>query len=383
MNPWPTKKLGEVVVDLEKERIFTLDSDTFYTEPTISSKEHKILPKRTAKGNEFKVKRRIKLKPGDLVISKLHTQNGLFAYADREYASTTTFIPLKVKENLIDKKFLFYSLRIFIKKLGSVDTVGRETYSKEQILSLKIPVPPLPIQQKIVERLDAIKKAQELNDKQIELAEELFQSLLHRELDPKGKKWEIKKLGEYLVQFDRGISWSHKNERGSVAVLRIPNIEEGQINLNELKYIDVDGENGKLQKNDIVMVASNGNPDLVGRSALVTEREEGMRFASFLTRLKFDDTKLLPQYAHLFLLTLTFKRELRRKIATTSGIYNLRKEYIENIKISLPPLETQQKIVEKLSAVQEYKKKLLERKQKLQELFESVLDKSFKGELAE
>ena len=36
------------------------------------------------------------------------------------------------------------------------------------------------------------------------------------------------------------------------------------------------------------------------------------------------------------------------------------------------------KIVEKLSAVQDYKKKLLEQKQKLQELFESVLNKSMK-----
>ena len=35
---WPIKKLSEVVADIEKERIFTLDSDTFYTEPTISSK---------------------------------------------------------------------------------------------------------------------------------------------------------------------------------------------------------------------------------------------------------------------------------------------------------------------------------------------------------
>jgi type I restriction enzyme S subunit len=54
---------------------------------------------------------------------------------------------------------------------------------------------------------------------------------------------------------------------------------------------------------------------------------------------------------------------------------------IKNLKIPLPPLETQKKIVEKLSAVQEYKKKLLDQKQKLHELFESVLNKSFKGEL--
>jgi type I restriction enzyme S subunit len=54
---------------------------------------------------------------------------------------------------------------------------------------------------------------------------------------------------------------------------------------------------------------------------------------------------------------------------------------IKRIKIPLPPIETQQKIVERLSAVQNYKKKLLDQKQKLQELFESVLSKSFKREL--
>ena len=52
-----------------------------------------------------------------------------------------------------------------------------------------------------MERLDAIKKAQELNDKQIELAEELFQSLLHRKLNPEGKNWkkvELEKVAEIL-----------------------------------------------------------------------------------------------------------------------------------------------------------------------------------------
>ena len=73
------------------------------------------------------------------------------------------------------------------------------------------------------------------------------------------------------MQFDRGISWSRKDEGGTVAVLRIPNIEEGHINLDDLKHIDPKNGNGELDKNDIVMVASNGNPDLVGRSALVTE----------------------------------------------------------------------------------------------------------------
>jgi len=187
--------------------------------------------------------------------------------------------------------------------------------------------------------------------------------------------WPIKKLGDCLSQFDRGISWSRKDEGGAVAVLRIPNIEEGHINFNDLKYIDPKNENGELDKNDIVMVASNGNPDLVGRSALVTEKEKGMRFASFLVRLRLDNTILLSHYAHLFLLTPTFKRELRRKIATTSGIYNLRKDHIEKIKIPLPPLEIQKQIVERLDKIAEAQKLNDGLIQKTDELFQSLLYK--------
>jgi len=63
---------------------------------------------------------------------------------------------------------------------------------------------------------------------------------------------------------------------------------------------------------------------------------------------------------------------------------NINQSIIKNLKIPLPPLEIQKKIFEKLSAVQEYKKKLLDQKQKLQELFESILNKFFnKGELVD
>ena len=193
-----------------------------------------------------------------------------------------------------------------------------------------------------------------------------------------GNKFEsmsypTKKLGDCLAQFDRGISWSRKDEGGTVAVLRIPNIQEGHINLDDLKHISAKNGNGELHKNDIVMVASNGNPDLVGRSALVTEKEKGMRFASFLVRLRLDNTKLLSHYAHLFLLTPTFKRELRRKIATTSGIYNLRKEHVEKIEIPLPPLTTQKQIVERLDKITEAQKLNDGLIQKTDELFQSLL----------
>jgi len=51
---------------------------------------------------------------------------------------------------------------------------------------------------------------------------------------------------------------------------------------------------------------------------------------------------------------------------------------LKNIEIPFPSIQVQKQIVIKLSAVQEYKKQLLEQKSRLKELFDSALAKSMK-----
>ena len=94
------------------------------------------------------------------------------------------------------KDFLFYYLQTpNIQQVIKFYTRGVTIlHASRAIPHIKIPLPSLEIQQKIIERLDAIRKAQELNDKQIALANELFQSLLQRELEPKGKNWEVRSV---------------------------------------------------------------------------------------------------------------------------------------------------------------------------------------------
>jgi restriction endonuclease S subunit len=105
-------------------------------------------------------------------------------------------------------------------------------------------------------------------------------------------------------------------------------------------------------------------------------------FASYLIRVKPTKNIIIPKFIWLFSRTSDYWKQAWN-LMTNSGQQQFNANKIKRIKIPLPPIETQQKIVEKLSAIQEYKKKLLEQKQKLQELFESVLNKSFKCELAE
>jgi len=105
---------------------------------------------------EVRVTSRVRLQAGDLVFSRLHTQNGAFAFSDRSYLATTTFLPLSIDENEIDRRFLFWALHIRVPSLSASDTVGRETYRPQDILALQIPLPALSEQRRIVARIEQL-----------------------------------------------------------------------------------------------------------------------------------------------------------------------------------------------------------------------------------
>jgi restriction endonuclease S subunit len=295
---------------------------------------------------------------------------------------------IRVIRNLkpeINGDFLFYYLQtpVVQKTIRAYSKGATIIHASAAIPHIKILLPPLKIQQKIVERLDAIKKAQELNDKQIELAEELFQSLLHRELDPKGKNWEVKKLGDvceiarggsprpinkYLTKSPDGINW-----------IKIGDVKEGE------KYITSTAEKIKpegisktrlVQEGDLIL----SNSMSFGRPYIL--KISGAIHDGWLLLHINNANEILQDFLYYILGTSQIKIQFE-KFASGGVVKNLNSDLVRKVKILLPPLETQQKIVEKLSTVQEYKKKLLDQKQKLQELFESVLNKSFKGKSPE
>lgn len=244
--------------------------------------------------------------------------------------------------------------------------------NKSFISNLKVAIPPLEIQQQIVERLDAIRKAQELNDKQIALADELFQSLLHRELDPTDKDWEIKGLGD-IIQFQYGYTASAKDE-GEYRFIRITDISDtGELKANDKKYVGADEAiNPYILRTEDLLIARTG---ATFGKILFFDDEEPSVFASYLIRLSPDTSIVLPRYIWCFSRTQSYWRQARL-LMIGSGQPQLNANKVKQIKMPIPPLEIQQQIIQKLQAIQTYKKSLLAQKEKLKELFESTLDKA-------
>jgi len=401
---WTTKKLGELLIlsdpgiwglpiNKSGEGVFVLRSTNILEDGSLDFSE---IAERKV---EYDKINNLYLQNGDILLEKSgggpEQPVGRVAYFmapdNQKYIFSNFIQRLRPKINLINSRFLFFYL-FYIYKTGLTQkfqsqTTGIRNLNLKLYFNIKIPVPPLPIQQKIVERLDAIRKAQELNDKQIELAEELFQSLLHRELDPKGKNWEVRRLGElFNITSSKRVFESEWKKQGvpfyrAREIVNLINNQpiENPIFISEEMYEKYKQKYGVPQEGDILVTGVG----TIGVSYVVKKADKFyFKDGNIIWLKRKSNSTILSLFVDYFFQTALFKCQIR---ATSAGatVLTYTIQSAKKTKIPLPPLETQQKIVEKLSAVQEYKKKLLERKQKLQELFESVLNKSFKGELEE
>jgi len=407
MRPnWPTKKLGEVT----KKEKFAIVDGPFGTQLHTSDYTDKGVPlirilniavnkflsedlKYISK-EKYRELKRSRVTPGDILISKTGTiGRACILPPDIPEALITASCAKISVDNSIAIPFYVCAVlntKFVYSQLIAISTgTSRLGFNLQKLRRVKLPLPPVDIQEKIVERLDAIRKAQELNDKQIALGEELFQSLSYKELNSKIKDWKSVNFGEKeiveIVDGDRGENYPKKNEfkkSGYCIFLNTKNVTANGFVFNDIDFISKERDEklrkGKLQRNDVV-VTTRGT---VGNSALYGESVEfkDMRINSGMVIVRPNTKKIVPEFL-LNLIQNNLVQDKFKQILSGSAQPQLPICNLVKVKFPLPPLGIQRQVVQKLQAVQDYKKTLLQQKQKLQELFESCLDKAMKGEL--
>ena len=353
--PWPTKKLGEII-SFEKGKKMAVANDG---EPYIG-----IDGLRT---NLYAVytqeKNGVRCKQDDVLLVWDGAHAGTVGTGLRGFVGSTVVKVLH--HNSLENKFLFYLLKLFQEKIrAAAQGAAIPHLSKAFINNLKIPLPSLKIQKQIVERLDKITEAQKLNDGLIRKTEEFFQSLLHRELNPAGKNWEVKKLKEVCEELFAGGDVP-KNNFSKIKTEKyfVPIFANGIQGKDLYGYTDIK----KVTKPSITISARG----TIGYPAIRTE--------AFYPIVRL--IVLIPNSKIIDLHFLYYTTRNFNFFNTGTSIPQLTIPMIKNIKIPLPPFKTQKQIAAELSAAQEYKSQLLAQKSKLKELFDSVLSKSMHSKL--
>ena len=165
-------------------------------------------------------------------------------------------------------------------------------------------------------------------------------------------KWDIVKIGD-VATTQYGYT-DKATDSGTMRYLRITDISnDGSIQSKEIdaKYITPSQDVIKqfmLNDGDIVIARSGS----VGKSAIYrSNKYEQMIFASYLVRLLVDKKQILPRYLFYFTQAPMYWEQVLTNSVTIAQP-NLNAEKIKGIKLPLPPLDIQQKIVDEIEKVE-------------------------------
>jgi type I restriction enzyme S subunit len=165
------------------------------------------------------------------------------------------------------------------------------------------------------------------------------------------RTWLWASLGQVAFGFRYGTSMKCTYERTGEPVLRIPNIDNGRINIEDLKFGPLhrrEADDLRLQLGDILMVRSNGSLNLVGRPALVEANAVGYCYAGYLVRVRTSPIHLDARYLLLALNSAHVRDQIELPIRTTVGLKNVNATELSSLTIPLPPLAEQHRIVVKV-----------------------------------
>lgn len=238
----------------------------------------------------------------------------------------------------------------------------------EHLRNYEFELPDMDKQRELAELLWAMDATKKSYQKLIAATDELVKSQF-MELFIIGIPYERTRLGDHISQI-RGVSYKPADLRPSlseesVLLLRANNIGAGRINHDEVQYVAKEKVSTVqlIQAGDILMCASSGSLEHVGKAAICLPSIEGETFGAFckLIRPKGD---LLPEYIAAYLETDEY-REIIMQLACGSNINNLKTEHIDELRIPTPPAEVQEAFV---SFLRQSDKSKFELEQALSEL---------------
>lgn len=401
---WEIKKLGDVV-DFQRGLTYSKNDEEDYSENIVLRSNNVDLKTNKLNFEDLRyinskivIPENKKITKGSILIctangSKSHLGKVALIDENYNYAFGGFMGLIKPKENL-NSNFLFHiltseSYKKFIGELSDGANINNLKFG--DLGTFKIPIPPLPEQQRIVSILDKAfalaSRASAIAEQNLKNAKELFESYLQGVFENPKDNWEIKKWGE-LCHFVRGpfggsLKKSIFKEEGYVVYEQKHAIHD---HFNQLRYfIDEDKFNEmvrfELKPGDIIMSCSGVT---LGRVAIVPEGiKRGIINQALL--------KLTPKKnVSIHFLQHWLRSNIFQKIifdfAGGAAIPNVPSaKILKDILIPFPSLKEQERVVYEIDSLSTETKKLEVIYQKkisdLEELKKSILDKVFKGEL--
>ena len=332
---------------------------------------------------------KMKLVKANTLLMSFKLTIGRCAITKRDLFTNEAIAALPILDKNLDLFFLKYYLENFDwAKLteGDVKVKGK-TLNKEKLKEVPITLPPLEEQKRIVKILDekfAMLETVKANAKaNLQNAKDLFQSQLAKAFS--NTTWEKKRLGDCTSIIGDGLHGTPKyDENGNYYFINGSNLTITDIvftpetkRVNETEY-----QKYKVELNENTVFLSINGSTLGKRTAFYNNEPVILGKSACYINVK---SNTLNKYFLRHFFSSDIFQEYAWKEKTGAAIPNLGLKAMRDLKIPLPPLPEQKRIVKELDTLSEKVRQLQEIYTKqiadCDELKQSLLQKAFTGEL--
>ena len=354
-----------------------------------------VFHRETVRGGEMSASQVTPLVPGALIYNRLFAGKASFAVVPTQFADcyVSSEFPQFVPDTtriLPEYLYLYSTREATIRAVNAASTgsaaVSRNRFKEEQFLAFEIPLPPLTEQKVIVARWrkakDEIGAARERAEKRRATIDARFFAdlglrspeavvmpkafavwwedfirwgvgfnfLNQSGADLSRGKYPVGELGSLLNLVQYGTSEKANTTGDGVAVIRMNNIVDGELDLTDLKHLRLpkgEVERLTLKEGDILFNRTNSK-ELVGKCAVFHAKGEFV-FASYLIRVRANAAKADPDFLAYVINSPIGRQQINALSRQIIGQANVNSEELRGLQIPIPPIPVQRQIMERIA----------------------------------
>lgn len=332
------------------------------------------------------------VKKGTLLMS-FKLSIGKLAFADKDLYTNEAIVALPIKdESELNKEYLYYVLKS-IPLVGGNQAAMGQTLNKQSLSVLQIPLPPtLDDQKRIAKVLSQCEALIQKRKESIYLLDELLRStFLEMFGDPilNPKEFPINKLSDFYINpkegtkcgpFGSALKNSEYTSSG-IPVWNMDNISKNgnfldsiRLWINEDKYDQLLGFSA--QNGDIII----SRAGTVGKMCVLKSDYPKSIISTNLIRLRLNQENLLPLY-FVSLMNYCKGRIGRLKKGADGGFTHMNTGVLDTLSFPYPSPILQNKFAQLVEKTEETKKPFQESLKEFENLYGSISQRAFNGEL--
>ena len=264
--------------------------------------------------------------PGTILFA-MYGSVGKTAVANVDMYSNQAILGIQPDASRLNPRFLLHWLKSIKGELNEAARgVTQQNLNAGQVKSLKVPLPPLPIQQRIAAVLDEVDALRQKREQSMEVLDLAWRAVAHSllgDLLSNDQGWPSTHL-EDLGQITSGVTKGRKLRGAARAVpyMRVANVQDGYISLSEIKTIEAteeEIERFRLKSGD-VLLTEGGDPDKLGRGTVWRGDVDECIFQNHIFRVRLDTRIILPEVASYIIGSDYGKKYFLRSAKQTTGI---------------------------------------------------------------